>query len=869
MMSFSRISPLLGVFTCLVAFAGLAVDAVAEAPLSSEKTPPKNVSGAVSIQNEFYTISFAETKRSSWDRDVAGRFEIVHRPSGKRFVKDFTVVSEGASHASLISDCPVIGNGIYPSPHNRPAEPVKDPVLGDGWGLVCDGRLQGEAMTSVELYPGVPFVIVRTTLRSHHDPRGITDVSKFSPVSFSVDLDKPAGKLKTLGTGGLLAADKNPGSHLFLTAADPVSRNGVVVGWISQNLASGVVFSKITNGKVAILPELHFGHLFLYNNHYKRDGVDVREQSVQSWDRKKVFDRRQLDTARGKVVLDPLVIGYFEDARVGNELYADLIARFNQIKIRPQSAVYCTWYAEKNGHAGSARSTAELAPFIAQNLKDFGMDTLQIDDMWQAGKRYSNPGYPASHFDRVNPKGPYPDGIATTAKVVDKAGLRLGLWWLPFGRHHFEPEYEAKQHWFIHRLDGSPYRTKSFGGTCLDLTHPDVLEHLRTLSREMRRWGVNYYKMDGLWAGLATDTYYINDGFKDDKLGDHLPFYDLGKTNIEAYRQGLQAIRQGAGADVFFSGCNVAQNMRTLGASIGLVDAMRIGPDYNHDGKGFRTGPIRGSRLYFLNGKVWWNDPDPVKVRAKSGGVSLDQARLSTSWVAHSGQFFLISDWLPNLDADRLEVLKRTMTPHKATVRPVDYFENTLPEVWLLTDAQRENAPRRDVLALYNWGKEAKDITANLARAGLDAGQTWHAFDFWAGIPLPDFTKEIKTKLPRESCQIVSLRPAVGHPVLVSTSRHVTQGVVDVREEKWVESGAGESGCLSGVSEVIANDPYELRIAGLGEEWEVKDTVLSGEEPRLEAKCSTPEPGWLRVSVPAPRKTGLVRWRIEFKKRKG
>ena len=50
-------------------------------------------------------------------------------------------------------------------------------------------------------------------------------------------------------------------------------------------------------------------------------------------------------------------------------------------------------------------------------------------------------------------------------------------------------------------------------------------------------------------------------------------------THVEAYRTGMKIVRETAGKDVFILGCNLAQNMRILGPSIGFVDAMRIGPD--------------------------------------------------------------------------------------------------------------------------------------------------------------------------------------------------------------------------------------------------------------------------------------------------
>ncbi len=53
-----------------------------------------------------------------------------------------------------------------------------------------------------------------------------------------------------------------------------------------------------------------------------------------------------------------------------------------------------------------------------------------------------------------------------------------------------------------------------------------------------------------------------------------------------------------------------------------------------------------------------------------NGAVTLKQARMTSSWVSLTNQFFLISDWLPNLPEEHLDILKRTMAPHQAVARP-------------------------------------------------------------------------------------------------------------------------------------------------------------------------------------------------------
>jgi hypothetical protein len=531
---------------------------------------------------------------------------------------------------------------------------------------------------------------------------------------------------------------------------------------------------------------------------------------------------------------------------------AGAIQEHYAIRLRPRSAVYCTWYAEKHGGAGDEKSTVELAQFAAKELKPFGFGVVQIDDQWQDGQQLDGP---RRGFDRARPNGPYPHGIAPVAAEVNRLGLTFGLWWLPFGRNHTDPAWQDRQDWFAKWSNGGPMKTVKFGGTCLDLTHPEVQKHLADICKLYRDWGVKYFKMDGLWTGTATELMYINDGYKDDHMTNCAPFHDQSKTQIEAFRDGLKLLRKSAGDDVFFSGCCVSQNMRSLGGSVGLVDSMRIGPDFNHDGRGIKTGPLRASRLYFLNGRVWWNDPDPTKVRASEatggadaaakGAVSLDTAQLTTSFSALSGQFFLLSDWIPSLPPERIEILKRTMLSHNATVRPVDYFDNTLPFVWLLTD--EKTGTRRDVVGLFNWETNTQTLGATLAKAGLDPARTYYAFDFWSNTLLPDIKETFSYELRPTSCKVIAVRAAEGHPVLLSTSRHVTQGVVDVLREKW------SGNTLSGTSVVIGNDLCELRIR-VPDGWK----LASASAPATESA------GLVRMTLRSPT-TQKIKWQLTFR----
>jgi hypothetical protein len=762
------------------------------------------VGGAV-IENKTLLVTYHGDSRT---------FSVKDKASGKVFLKD-------GRWDGVVGDAGV--------------EKVKDATFGTGTAIVvpcADGEER-----RLELYENLPFVLVRGKLchsRKTAEGQSVKDVKAIDLTSFALDLGKPVDQLRTLGTAGLTSPDKNPGSYLFLTLAEPATRNGVVAGWLTNDRAAGVVFSKVEKGLVEFRANLEYGHLRL---------------------------------GEGKsAALETLAIGYFDDARLGEEQFADAIAKHYRIKLHPQVAGYCTWYSDAHGAASDEKAIVELGRAVAKELKPFGMSVVQIDDEWQDGGTYNGP---RRGFDRVKPNGPYPHGMKPVADELQKLGLTAGVWFLPFARNHQDPEYKDRQHWFMKRENGKPYETE-WGGTSLDLTNPEVVGHLAKLIQTIHGWGYNYFKMDGLWTGSATEQIYVNDGYRADNVGNNAPFHDLQKTNVEAYRDGLKLLRIAAGPDVFFSGCNVSQNMRTLGGTIGLVDSMRIGPDNGQGWNDYRkeiekneclsiiTGPIRGTRLYFLNGRTWWNDPDPSYVR---NSIPLNHARLITSWVALSGQFYLNSDWIPGLAPERLDIIKRTIPAHGATARPIDYFDSPLPSLWLVTDTRGLN--RRDVLGLFNWESSPKTFKCSATKAGLETGKRYYAFDFWANKPVASFQDQFEIEVPGQSCRVIAVRSAEDHPVLVSTSRHVTQGMVDVADEKW-----NASGTLSGTSRVVGGDAYELRFAGLndGGHWKPESLLLSEEDAKagvtIEVKPNS-EDGWLRVVIRS-KDSRDVRWTVQF-----
>ena len=177
----------------------------------------------------------------------------------------------------------------------------------------------------------------------------------------------------------------------------------------------------------------------------------------------------------------------------------------------------------------------------------------------------------------------------------------------------------------------------------------------------------------------------------------------------------------------------------------------------------------------------------------------------------------------------------------------MDLFDEKIARIWLLTDERR--TPRRDVIGLFNWDeKEPVHISCPLAKIGLPRTGRYVGFDYWADEFVAPFEGSLQSDLPAASCRILAVRPVSGQPQVIGTSRHITQGIVDMLEETWDE----KTQQLSGVSRVVANDPYEIRIAALGgaTAWQVTGATVSAPDAAFRRQDPCGQTGGLESESP-------------------
>jgi hypothetical protein len=115
-----------------------------------------------------------------------------------------------------------------------------------------------------------------------------------------------------------------------------------------------------------------------------------------------------------------------------------------------------------------------------------------------------------------------------------------------------------------------------------------------------------------------------------------------------------------------------------------------------------------------------------------------------------------------------------------------------------------------DVVAVFNWQEEPTTIRVDFAKLGLPVGDgsRYHVFEFWSKRYNGQFEDGFSVTLPIRTCEVFAIKQALGHPQVISTSRHITQGIVDLLELVW-DATNNE---LHGSSLLVRNDPYRVYI---------------------------------------------------------
>lgn len=232
-----------------------------------------------------------------------------------------------------------------------------------------------------------------------------------------------------------------------------------------------------------------------------------------------------------------------------------------------------------------------------------------------------------------------------------------------------------------------------------------------------------------------------------------------------------------------------------------------------------------------------------------------DQARLYASMIGLAGESPIACERMYTLPDERTELLRRIIPA--APVRAVDLFAREgLPPVWNLTVAN--GAGQWNVLGLFNTSDEPRIESIELADLRLGSGnEPFAIYDVWQRRLLRIVRNRFQLQVPAAGCRVVSVQMlAENAPTIIGTNRHITCGGIDLHDVAW----DAENLTLSGLSDVVANDPYELLIY-------VPPGPSSFELLAVESQAGenhTREHGPLRVVTFESLSSGPLRWKLSF-----
>jgi hypothetical protein len=423
----------------------------------------------------------------------------------------------------------------------------------------------------------------------------------------------------------------------------------------------------------------------------------------------------------------------------------------------------------------------------ARDLRPFGFDTFPVDD-----------GYQPADGDWEGSPANFPAGMAAFNARVAAAGMTPGEWIKLFVVDRTSALAAAHPSWLLEDWDRAiDLITAGDGKTLLDLSNPEVLAWIRaTMTRYRDELGAGFLKLDFAYLAMP-----------------YVPRADASLTSIEAYVGALRAVREGLGPDVFQVGIGL------LPLSYGIADSFRTtydnGPTWTEanpealiGASGTFQGTVRtAARRWWLGGRVYVNSDDSLHFR---NAITDDEARTLASFMALAGSTIDVGEDLRTLDDVDVETLRHVMPVYGdgTAARPLDVLTREYPELYARSvDSGADGVGTAwTLLGLLHWGRNfdhsgipsrelpdtARELSIDLGTLGLAAG-SYHAYEHWTGAYLGTFevraagtpSDVLRRTLAPHRGEVIALRPALGHPQLLGTNRHITGGATDLRAQRW------------------------------------------------------------------------------------
>ena len=383
-----------------------------------------------------------------------------------------------------------------------------------------------------------------------------------------------------------------------------------------------------------------------------------------------------------------------------------------------------------------------------------------------------------------------------------------------------------------------------------DFTDKGMSAHMLAMWKRLRKDGMQGIKFD------YPETGYNPQG----------GFDDIHASATQVYRRYFALAREGLGKEAFLDERNLGECGRPcLDATAGIVDTQRTWSDSNKfDPRMITTDGLR----WFKMRTVFNYYPDSKAIHGLLEGVR--RSMLTTVYLT-SGRIELATSFrlfTPEMTHDLSRLYPEYREPFAA--RPIDAFKKGVvnPTVYDL-----ELAPTWHQVMLFNPEKKRATVKTALCgdRAtdgalGLDPQAKWRVHSFWDDeyLGILGAKDAIEIEMNGLECEMFRFTKAETRPQVVSTTRHVLQGWMDVADEKWDAAGR----VLSGTAKYIASGTTESVVIAAdtadGKVFPLIRTEVSPEDAAAGVKvCAVETNGTVRVALTVPM-AREVKWRVVF-----
>ena len=520
-------------------------------------------------------------------------------------------------------------------------------------------------------------------------------------------------------------------SDFFGVIGDRTNRKGLLLGFLSQKEQFGTLQAKLT-----------------------------KDKRIQLW---AAGDYAKLDPGKRMSTDWACAFSMDVDQREPFDPFVRAVTRENDVpEMKPKPTGWCSWY-EFYQKIDDEKINQNI--HAIDSMKDeLPLDLIQIDD-----------GFEAQIGDWFDFNQKFKRGVKPHATAIRATGKIPGLWLAPFIVHRQSKLMREHPDYILRNSAGMPvnsgFNWNSFT-TSLDLSNPDALEYACSVVRKaVKDWGFDYLKLDFLYAAALPGRYC-----------------DPTLTRAQILRKGMEAIREAVGLKTFLRGCGAP-----LGSMIGLVDAMRIGADvlgsWRTEMFGIRfifneephTSSAANSIQNMLTRSIlhnqWWiNDPDVLLVREKMD-LTLPEVQSLASMIFLTSGMVLLSEDLPKLSPERLEIAKVLIPPLDQRPVLLDWFDRQMPSK--VRQDLRGAIGNWSLVSLSNWDDRPQTLTLDLSTFGFSSGSYW-VRSFWDG---KTYLVDSKTPLPfpnvpAHATIVMAIRmKSDSRPQYLGSNLHLSQGL--------------------------------------------------------------------------------------------